>query len=298
MGCGFEITAVSYDIKEAWRAVEIGIEEIERIEKLISSWDPKSQTSEINDNAGVLPVKVDIELYRLIKRSLRISSLTNGAFDISFASVEKIWSFKGREISLPAPELVEESRKKINWKNIVCDELFTTVFLIEKGMRIGFGGIGKGYAANKAIKKMRELNIEGALVNASGDIKSWGRSLETEEWKVIIADPKYKGRGIATLLIENTSIVTSGNYEKYFTNKGKRYSHIIDPRTGYPTTGIKSVTVVTSDAEIADALATAVFVLGLEEGLLLINRLKNTECLIIDDDDNLITSAKLQLNYY
>jgi thiamine biosynthesis lipoprotein len=298
MGCGFEVSAISDDENEAWKAVEAGIKEIERIEKLISSWNPNSQTSKINNKAGIDAVRVDYELFQLINRSMKISALTEGAFDISFASMDKIWCFGGEEHEFPAKNEIEEASSKINWKNIICDKENATVFLKEKGMRIGFGGIGKGYAANRAIRKMKELNIEGALVNASGDIMSWGKSLNTADWNVIIADPKNKEKGLGNIRIENSAIVTSGNYERFFTSEGKRYSHIIDPRTGIPTTGIKSVTVVTIDAEIADALATSVFVLGVDKGLKLINSLKNTECLIIDDSDQIITSAQMQLNYY
>ena len=177
MGTRFELTAVADDDAEAWAAVEAGIAEIQRIEALISSWDEHSQTSEINRQAGLAPVAVDAELYELIFRALKVSGLTGGAFDISFASMERIWQFDGQEQTLPDPAIVAEARQLIDWHKIRLDAEARTVFLTEPGMRIGFGAIGKGYAANRAKAIMREMpGVRGGLVNASGDLISWGES--------------------------------------------------------------------------------------------------------------------------
>lgn len=295
MGCHFEITAIHENPQKAWDAINAGIEEITRIEELISSWDKHSQTSAINRNAGIRPVKVDQELFDLIARSIKISKITDGAFDISFASIEKLWKFDGSQTTLPAPEAIAKSIAKIDYRNILLDKKERTVFLKEKGMRIGFGGIGKGYAANRAKKLMQEMGIQSGLVNASGDLISWGEPEKGSLWPVAISDPKNKDAAIAWLDIGEMAVVTSGDYEKYITVDGKRYAHIIDPRTGYPTTGIKSVTVVCHNTELADALATSVFVLGKSAGLDLINQLTGIECLIITDEDELITSENLPM---
>ncbi|MEZ5059164.1 MAG: FAD:protein FMN transferase [Saprospiraceae bacterium] len=298
MGSRFEITALATNDTIAWQAVEAGIAEISRIEKLISSWEPNSQTSEVNRNAGIKAVVVDAELFELIARAVKISKLTQGAFDISFASMDRIWKFDRMEQKLPDPTIVQEAASKINWENIVLDRANLSVFLKEKGMKIGFGAIGKGYAANRAKAIMEKIpGVKGGVVNASGDLIAWGENPQNDGWKIQIADPKDKEASLGWLSMKEGAIVTSGDYEKYFTSEGKRYAHIVDPKTGYPTVGIKSVTIICPDAELADALATSVFVLGAENGLYLVNHLNQVECLIITDQDEVITSENLQLNY-
>jgi len=298
MGTRFEITAISESEEKSRLAVEAAIEEVIRIENLISSWDIESQTSEINRMSGVRPVKVDKELYDLIYRSVKISNLTQGAFDISFASIERLWKFDGSMKSPPLEEDIQKSIQYINYNNIVLDEADYSVFLTKKGMRIGFGAIGKGYAANKARLIMQDHGIKHGLVNAAGDLTAWGKMGNGEPWKIGISRPDKIEELIAWLSIEDMAVVTSGDYEKYFEYQGKRYSHIIDPRTGYPTSGIKSVTIICPDAELADGLATAVFVMGKLKGIELIDLLKGIECLIITDNNELVTSKLLDLNLY
>lgn len=299
MGSRFEITVVASNDTIAWEAINNGIAEIERIERLISSWDKKSSTSSVNRNAGIKPIKVDKELYDLIYRCKKVSQLTQGAFDISFASMDRIWQFDGSMKQLPTESAIKKAKQHINWQNIELDKEMQTVFLKEKGMKIGFGAIGKGYAANRAKAIIENTKgVEGGLVNASGDLISWGKSSLADGWTIKIADPKDKNKVLGWLQIEEMAVVTSGNYERYIELDGKRYAHIIDPRSGYPTTGIKSVTIVCADAEVADALATSVFVLGTTEGLRLVSQLKGIECLIITDADEVLHSKNLQLNSY
>lgn len=299
MGCNFEITAVASSDAIAWEAYNIGLQEIQRIESVISSWDPNSQTSLINRNAGIKAVAVDKELYDLIYRAKKVSMLTEGAFDISFASMGDIWNFDKSEQLLMDSSEVNKARAKIDWKKILLDPENTSVFLTEKGMKIGFGGIGKGYAANCAKELMSSVEgVIGGLVNASGDLIAWGVKPDGSNWRIQIADPKDKRKSIAWLDIVDMAVVTSGDYEKYFESNGKRYAHILNPKTGYPTTGIKSVTVICRDAELGDALATSIFALGREEGLALINRLLRIECIIITDDNSMYTSKHLKLNYH
>jgi FAD:protein FMN transferase len=298
MGVRFEITAITTDSAIAWQGVEAAVSEINRIEKLISSWDSLSQTSAINRMAGIQPIKVSQELFALIRRSLKISRLTQGAFDISYASMDKIWQFDGTMTALPAPEQVAASVAKVGYQNIVLDEKDTTVFLKLTGMKIGFGAIGKGYAANRAKAVMVNLGIENGLVDAGGDLLCWGHQENGQPWQIGIADPAEKTNIFSWLQAGDMAVVTSGNYEKFSMIEGRRYAHIIDPRTGYPVQGIQSVTIVCPDAELADGLATAVFVMGEKEGLHLINQLKGIECLIVNDKNELIASDSLALNFY
>ncbi|MEZ5044405.1 MAG: FAD:protein FMN transferase [Saprospiraceae bacterium] len=299
MGTRFELGATATSDTLAWAAINAGIAEIQRIEKLISSWDEHSQTSAINQKAGLAPVKVAKELFDLIFRAKKVAKLTDGAFDISFASMDRIWKFDGSMQAMPPPAAVQAAAAKINWENIILDAEQQTVFLKEEGMKIGFGGIGKGYAANRAKALMARLpGVKGGIVNAAGDLCAWGERAEQKKWTIKIADPTDKTKALGWLQIKEAAVVTSGDYERFVFFDGKRYAHIIDPRTGYPTTGIKSATIVCSDAEIADALATSVFVLGRVDGMALINQLKGVECLIITDENEILTSDHLQLNYY
>ena len=298
MGCSFELATTASSDTVAWTAIRAGINEIARIERLISSWDPKSQTSEINRMAGIKPVKVDKELYDLIYRAKKVSTLTNGAFDISFASMNKVWKFDKTEQLLPDSNSVHAARAKIDYQKIILNPKDTSVYLAE-GMKIGFGASGKGYAANKAKKVMSAISgVKGGIVNASGDLLSWGESASADGWRISIANPKNKSKPIAWLQTDDLAVVTSGDYEKYFTSNGKRYAHIIDPKTGYPTSGVTSVTIICPDAELADALATSVFVLGIKGGIELIDKMNNIECIVIDDAGALHQSKNLKLNYY
>ncbi|MFQ5674332.1 MAG: FAD:protein FMN transferase [bacterium] len=298
MGSRFEITAVSAEEKKALAAIDAAIAEIRRIEKLISSWNSDSETSVINRNAGIQPVRISAELFDLIARSLKVSRLTEGAFDISFAAMDKIWQFDGKVHELPDESLVQAAVAKVNYRDIILEKKDTTVFLRRRGMKIGFGAIGKGYAANKARAIMKKMAIQSGLVNAGGDLIAWGKETESNGWQIGIADPKDRDSILAWLEVSDMAVVTSGNYEKFFLANGKRYAHIIDPRTGFPAAGLKSVTIVCPDAELADALATAVFVLGEIRGLELIDKLNGIEGLVINDNDEIKTSKNLQLNYY
>ncbi|PHR15217.1 MAG: thiamine biosynthesis protein ApbE [Aequorivita sp.] len=295
MGSRFEITVVAKDSIEANDYIDAAVVEITRIEKLISSWDPASQTSEINRNAGIKPVKVDEELYNLIGRSVEISKLTDGAFDISFASMDKIWKFDGSMTQMPSKEAIKQSVSKVGYQNIILDPENLTVFLKLEGMKIGFGAIGKGYAADKAKKLLIEKGVSGGIINASGDMNTWGTQPVGEFWKVAITNPMDKNKAFALLPLNENAVVTSGNYEKYVTFNNIRYTHIIDPRTGYPATGIISATVFAPKAEIADALATSIFVMGKDVGIDFINQLPKIECIIIDEKGEIFTSENIEI---
>lgn len=298
MGSRFEVVAVHEKEHYRTQAINAAITEIQRIESLITSWDMHSETSKINANAGIQPKKVSEELFNLIERTIKVSELTNGAFDISFNSLDPIWIFDGRTMQSPDSATIKASVDKINYKNILLNRNDHTVYLNKKGMKIGFGAIGKGYAANRAKKVMLDHGIQHGLINAGGDLIAWGKQENGQPWQIGIADPSKEKEYIAWLEIKDMSVVTSGSYEKYVVIAGETYGHIIDPKTGWPVKNIRSVTLVSPDAELSDALATSVFVLGVKDGIDLVNQLKNVECLIIDDQNKIWTSDKLNLNYY
>lgn len=296
MGNNFVITVVEENEKRGMDFVNIAIAEIQRIEKVLTTFDDSSQTNLINDNAGIQPVKVDDEVFSLIERSIHISNITQGAFDITYGSIAKsLWNFDKNMTKLPSQEEALKSVHLINYQNIVLDAEHKTVFLKKKGMRIGFGGIGKGYAAEMAKRKLMELGVSSGIINASGDLTTWGFQANGKPWTIGISNPDFPESAFSYLEISNKAIATSGNYEKYILIDGKKYSHTINPKTGLPVTGIKSVTVIADNAELADAMATPITIMGIKAGLYLVNQLPSLYCLIVDDNNNIYTSNNINL---
>ncbi|MBK6383450.1 MAG: FAD:protein FMN transferase [Chitinophagaceae bacterium] len=296
MGNRFEITVVADNEKEGLAKIDDAVAEISRIEKLLTTFNESSQTNLINRNAGIAPVKVDREVFDIIHRSKRISDVTQGAFDITYGSVDKkLWNFDKNMTSLPDAETAKKAVHLINYRNVILDEKKCTVFLKEKGMRIGFGGIGKGYAAERAKYILQQKGVESGIVNAAGDLTAWGYQPNGKEWTIGIADPDSAHHPFSYLSITDMAIATSGNYEKFITINGKRYSHTIDPKTGLPVTGIKSVTIISPNAEVADAMATPVMIMGIKVGLDMVNQVKGLACIIVDENDKIYTSKNINL---
>lgn len=296
MGNRFELSVVGTDEQWANEKIDIGIAEIQRIEKLLTTFSEDSETNQVNTNAGICPVIVSRETFNLIHRSLRISALTQGAFDISYGSVDKrLWNFDQQMTELPDKDTAKKMVRLINYKNILLDEDKCTVYLREKGMRIGFGGIGKGYAAERAKQAMKLHGVESGVVNASGDLTTWGLQPNGKQWTIAIANPNASHEAFSYMEISDMAAATSGNYEKFVMIGGKKYSHTINPKTGLPVTGIKSVTIITTNAELADALATPVTIMGIAAGLDMINQMKNVEAIIIDDNDKLYASKNINI---
>ncbi|EJL69451.1 FAD:protein FMN transferase [Chryseobacterium populi] len=296
MGNAFEITVVSDDENSANQHIDAAIDEIRRIEKLLTTFNEESQTNLINRNAGIKPVKVDWEIFDLIERSLRISRITDGYFDISYGGIDKsFWNFDREMKELPNPELIKEHLKLVNYQDIILDHEKQTVFLKEKGMRIGFGGIGKGYAAEMAKQMLRNRDVASGIVNASGDLTTWGNQADGKPWTVGIADPDNAKRPFSYMNITDMAVATSGNYEKFVVINGKKYSHTINPKTGIPVSGVKSVTIFCPNAEIADAMATPVSIMEIDAALNMINQINHLECIIIDDQDKIYSSQNINL---
>jgi len=296
MGNRFEISVADEDSICANQLIDLAVQEIQRIENLLSTFKDDSETNRINANAGNAPVQVSRETLGLVQRSLKISSLTQGAFDISYGSIDKrLWNFDKTMQALPDADLAKKMTRLINYRHIIVNEKDSTVFLKEKGMRIGFGGIGKGYAAEKAKQLLQQLGVQSGIVNASGDLTAWGAQPGGQPWTIGIAHPDMASFPFSYLSLSNMAIATSGNYEKYVMIGGKKYSHTIDPHTGLPVTGIKSVTVICPNAEMADAMATPVTIMGIKAGLYLVNQLKGMGCIIIDDNNRIFTSNNIHL---
>jgi len=296
MGNHFEMSVVAADETWAGECIDAGVAEIQRIERLLTTYSDDSETNLINRHAGIAPVRVSQETFDIIDRSLRISRLTQGAFDITYGSVDKrLWNFDPGMTSLPDPATARRMVRLINYRNVILNRTDTTVFLKEEGMRIGFGGIGKGYAAERAKTVIQQKGAANGIVNASGDLTVWGHQPDGKPWTIGIVNPNVAGQVFSYLEVVNIAIATSGNYEKYIMIDGRRYSHTINPRTGLPVTGVKSVTILCPNAELADAMATPVMIMGIRAGLDMINQIKDIGAIVIDDEDRIYTSRNIHL---
>ncbi|MBL0737806.1 FAD:protein FMN transferase [Flavobacterium sp. GN10] len=296
MGNSFTITVVAENQRTGNGYINLAVDEIRRIEKLLTTYKEDSQTNLINDNAGIRPVSVDLEVFNLIERSIGISAITQGAFDISYGSIDKsLWNFDKSMAKLPDARTALKMVHLINYRNIILDRENTAVYLREKGMRIGFGGIGKGYAAEMAKQVLLRHNVQSGIINASGDLCAWGLQPNGQKWTIGVADPEWPNAAFSYMEISDRAVATSGNYEKYITIDGKKYSHTIDPKTGLPITGIKSVTIIAPNAEFADAMATPIAVMGIKAGLFLIDQIPDLYCIIIDEGNKIYTSKNINL---
>ncbi|MFD2571574.1 FAD:protein FMN transferase [Spirosoma soli] len=293
MGSRFDITIVANDSLSAEQNIDTVIAEVTRIENLISDWKADSQISQVNKNAGVAPVRVEPEVFALTERAIHFSRLTNGAFDISFAAMDRIWKFDGSMTAMPSPQAIKKSVEKVGYQNIVLDRKQSTIFLKKKGMKIGFGALGEGYATDRCRDMMLARGIKAGIVNGSGDMSTWGKQPDGSDWAIGITNPLHKDTVFAVVPLRQSAVVTSGSYEKFVVFNGKRYAHIINPSTGYPATGVSSVTVFGPSAETANGFSTSLMVLGKEAGLKLIKQHPAYSYIMITDDGQIFSSPDL-----
>jgi thiamine biosynthesis lipoprotein len=280
---------------EASHIFNAAYREAERIINIISAWQEGTEVYEINKNAGIQSVNVGDELYGLLKRAIHVSKLTKGLFDITFASIDKLWYYDRPMKSLPSDESIRHSVRSINYEYIQLNDTGPSVYITNKGTKIELGATGKGYVTTKMQAFLiNTFGITSGLINAGGDLVCWGRKADGSDWKIGVADPNNKKKQLAVIPVHNKAIATSGNYERFATFNGKKYSHILHPKTGYPVEGISSVTVISPDAEMSDAIATSLFLMGVEEGLQFINQFNDIQCFIIDDRNQYHFSENLK----
>jgi thiamine biosynthesis lipoprotein len=283
MGSVFHFTLVDKDSAAATRHMEEVIAEISRIENLISEWIPDSQVSLVNQYAGIKPFIVDREVFELTKRAISYSVMTEGAFDISIAALDRVWIFDGTMTVMPSQEEITKSIANVGFQDIVLDSLNSTIYLARKGMKIGFGSIGKGYAADRGRAVMEAAGVKGGIVNASGDLATWGEQLSKKPWVVGVTNPFKHHKILKKIKVRRSAVATSGSYEKFAEIDGKHYAHIINPKTGYPATGLISVTIYGPNTEFANALSTSIMVLGKEKGLKLLKNFLAYKGLLVRD---------------
>ncbi|MEM9648187.1 MAG: FAD:protein FMN transferase, partial [Bacteroidota bacterium] len=273
MGCSFELGVVMEDELEANATLDEGVREIQRIEALLSEFQENSTISKINRHSGGDPIKVESEVLMLLERSKKISHLSKGYFDITMGPLKQLYQFKNREFKFPGKRTIAKSLKKIGYHFLHLDMENRTAQLRQKDMRISLAAIGKGYAADVVCKKWRQQNLYGGYIDASGDLTAFGKDENGGAWKIGISNPDERNQSLFYVPLHNAAVATSGDYEQYFMHKGVRYSHNINPKTGWPVNGVKSVSIFSPSAELSDALATAVYAMGVEKGISFLNQL-------------------------
>jgi thiamine biosynthesis lipoprotein len=298
------ITVVTTSEEEAGEAIEAGFGEIEKLDKLLNNFEPDSEISTISKEAGIKAVHVSRETLDLMQKTMGISRITNGAFDPTIAPVYKLWKFSGRpaDPSMPPQDAIESTLKLVDYKKIKIDSLASEIYLQEKGIELDLGGIAKGYAADKAVEAIKAKGIPSALVAIAGDIRGYGLSTTGKPWKVGIQDPRPENPDserpwediFATLYLRDSAISTAGDYQRFFIKDGKRYHHIIDPKTGYPAeSGLISVSVISPEGYISDGIDTSVLILGTDRGMKLLESM-GVDGVLVDSQKRVFTTKNLK----
>ncbi|MGM0369376.1 MAG: FAD:protein FMN transferase [Bacillota bacterium] len=280
---------------QAEKLVEESFAIIDDIENKMSSDLVDSEINEINRAAGQQKVKVSSATYQVLSKSLEYAELSGGSFDPSIGPLVELWGIGTEEEQVPSEEEIKEKSKLIDYKQVqLLDN--NQVLLSQEGMKLDVGGIAKGYAADKIMAHLQENNVQSAFIDIGGNVSVLGTKPDDELWTVGIQDPKQeRGQVVATIGVADKTIVTSGNYERYFTREGTRYHHILNPETGYPAKkGIISASIITEKSFVADALSTAVYILGREEGLALVNSLDDVDAMVITDDNKIYLTSNIK----
>jgi FAD:protein FMN transferase len=293
MGTLVTITAVSPNQDVGNRAMQVAFDEIKRLEQLLSTWRSDSELSRVNQEAGRRPVQVSSETLELVTRSLELGRLTLGGFNIALGPAIDAWSITERQ-RIPDDEELQRLKPLVDWTSIQLNKEARTIYLPHEGMRIDVGGIGKGYAADRAVEEMKRAGAAGGSVALSGDIKTFGVLPDQNGFPVGIRHPREEGALITVIDLKNEAISTAGDYERFFERDGVRYHHILDTHTLQPARTCQSVTVIAKEGTVADGLDTGIFVLGPEQGMALVERLPGVEAIIIDQEGKITVSSGLR----
>jgi len=286
-----------YAGREGPKIIDSAVRRIEEIERRMSVTIKDSDVSRINDNAGIQPVKVHEDTFKVIEKALEYAKLSKGAFDITVYPIVQLWGITTEHPRVPTDEEIREKLKFVDYQKVILNEDEGTVYLQEKGMGIDLGAIAKGYAADEVVRVLREEGVQHALINMGGNVIVVGNKPNGQPWRIGIQDPRSDGvqQHIAVVEAVNESVVSSGDYERYikdvYQKTGVRYHHIFDPATGYPANqGLMATTVVAENSADADALSTIVFVMGAEKGLGLVEQIGNAEALAVTVDKKIYTT--------
>jgi FAD:protein FMN transferase len=279
MGTRVSVELWADDEARGRELVDEVIREYRRVDDAMSTYKPDSEISRVNASAAESPMVISDELFSLVERSLELSVASDGAFDISYDSVGYLYDFRARQ--RPTDEQIKQRLQAVNYRHIVLDGERHTIFFKTAGVRINLGGIAKGWVVERAAAMLRARGVEHALLNAGGDTRVLG-DRRGQPWIVGIRHPRVADEVVTRLPLVDEAISTSGDYERYFEENGRRYHHILNPATGRPTEGVLTVTVIGPDGTLTDGLDTAIFVLGVEKGLELIEAYPGYETIIVD----------------
>lgn len=279
MGTRIYVEVWDTDPAHGEASIDAVMAEMHRIDDLMSHYKPESQLSKINQHAADAPVQVDKELFDLIKLSTHYSEITEGAFDITYASVGYLYNYPNHV--RPTEAQIKAALPAVNWRNLKFDDVSHTVFFEHKGMRIDLGGIGKGYAVDRGIEILQKRGIQHAVVTAGGDTRIIGDHMG-RPWLVAIRHPDDEKKVVTRIPLSDAAMSTSGDYERYFDENGVRYHHIIDPRTGHSASKVRSATIIGPTATQTDGMSKTAFVLGPEKALEIINRMPEYDAVFVD----------------
>jgi thiamine biosynthesis lipoprotein len=294
MGSQLTLTAWTADEPRAIETFEHVFREFDRLEGLLSVWKDGSDVVRLNKSAGVSPVPVSQDTINVLREAAEASELTRGKFDITFGALSDIWRFDHDQDNIvPDRQLIEIRLPRIDYRAVHFDSTAKTAFITRPGTRVHLGGIGKGYAVDRAVALLRERGFTDFLIQSGGDLYAAGTD-NGKPWTLGIADPRGTHEPFATLQISDGTFSTSGDYERFFMKDGKRFHHLLDPDFGEPATGCRSVTIVTNRAVYADVLSTGVFILGPDEGMKLIETLADVEGVIVTSDNQVVVSSGLK----
>lgn len=296
LGTVIQIQIYDGDEDKAKKAIEESAKRIQEIENKMTVNQEKSEVIQINENSGKNFVQISPDTFYVIEKAKHYSDLTEGAFDLTIEPIVKLWGIGTEHARVPKQEEIDDLLDLVDYKDVILDKNTQQVKLNKKGQAIDLGAIAKGYTGDEVKKILKENGIKTAFVNLGGNVVTLGSKLDGSPWRIGVQNPlDERGKHIAVIEVVDETIVTSGNYERYFMENGKRYHHIIDPKTGYPAeAGIISSTIVTDASIDADALSTSVYVLGLEKGMGLIESLENVEAVIVTEDKKIYVTSGLK----
>lgn len=294
MGSEVHFTAWTADEPRALEAFDAAFDEFDRLDALMSVWKPGSEVEQINRAAGVEPVRIGRDVLDVLSMARQASEWTEGKFDVTFGVLSGLWKFDhDLDGNIPARADVAARLPLIDYRKLDLDVAKSTAFLRERGMRVHLGGIGKGYAVDRAAAILRGRGFADFMIQSGGDLYVAG-SRGDRPWRAGIQDPRGPaGTSFAALDLSDSALTTSGDYERFFMKDGRRYHHIIDPDTGEPASGARSVSILARTATLADALDTGIFILGPEKGMELIERLDGVEGVIVTSANNVLVSSGL-----
>ncbi len=290
MGTDVTVTVVAESEKEGAAAIDAAMAEIRRFDEMMSLYKDASEITRVNLAAGKRPVNVSPEMIEAAEAAARISDLTNGAFDVTVGPLVVLWQMRLRDKQTPSDGELALARARVGYKNVVIDKKASTLYLKKPGMIMDLGGVAKGYAADKAAEVLKKRGIDNGIVAIAGDIRAMGKRPDGTPWRIGVQHPREHDKTLAVLDLSDKSISTSGDYERFQIVKKKRYHHIIDPRTGKPSEGLISVTVVGDSGALVDPLTTALFIIGAEKGMALVKEL-GCEA-IFEDNTGRVTSTE------